>query len=61
MCFIEVEINVKRFRQFREREAEDDRKFLRERGKKRKRIERVINVHITCELSDSRLYKLEAL
>lgn len=58
MCFIEVKINVKRFR---EREAEDDRKFLRERVKKRKRIERVINVHITCELSDSRLYKLEAL
>lgn len=29
-----VKINVKRFR---EREAEDDRKFLRERGKKRGR------------------------
>lgn len=37
-----MKINVKRFR---EREAEDDRKFLRE--KEGKRIERVKNVHIT--------------
>lgn len=37
------------------------RQKILEREKKKERIERVINVHITCELSDSRLYKLEAL
>lgn len=42
---MEVEINVKRFR---ERGAEEDRK-------------RAINVYISCEMSDYRLYKLRAL
>lgn len=34
---------------------------LWERKKEEKRIERAINVHISCEMSDYRLYKLEAL
>lgn len=45
---MEVEINVKRFRERGAEEAEEDRK-------------RAINVYISCEMSDYRLYKLKAL
>lgn len=46
---MEVEINVKRFR---ERGAEEEREEDRKRA---------INVYISCEMSDYRLYKLKAL
>lgn len=57
MCFIEVKINVKRFR---EREAEDYRKFLRER-KKGEEDRESNKCSYNCKLSDSKLYKLNAL